>query len=322
MRHLPPAVLLQHAPLSKSISSQVSALVEGRVKELPSPSEGLLSRAKALFNKPQDKASLKDVLLSTKASVFISVEPPIDDLVNGVELTQSGLTWRTWPSDKLPVSNTAYEHFLVMHQGGQIKFAMELNSGECFLAEEAMDDTVEHALTEIDDALRENDIVGQVEQVSQELAKAFARQIKNAPVQSETTAVEGHTHSQLMQIACPACHSTRAVTFTYQEKSWKCHGCGNEGRGFIGPTGIEVHWDDVASGSPESQDMPRDLAYSILGVSASVSAAELKKAYRKAAGKCHPDRHAHLPEEMRRTAEGEMKRVNLAYEVLQKIHQS
>ncbi|MDR2868177.1 MAG: DnaJ domain-containing protein [Bacteroidales bacterium] len=54
--------------------------------------------------------------------------------------------------------------------------------------------------------------------------------------------------------------------------------------------------------------------YKVLEISSAVSNEELKKAFRKAAMKHHPDRVAHLGEDIRKAAEEKFSRVNQAYE--------
>eukprot|EP00930_Biecheleria_cincta_P078617 TRINITY_DN66167_c0_g1_i1.p1 TRINITY_DN66167_c0_g1~~TRINITY_DN66167_c0_g1_i1.p1 ORF type:complete len:315 (-),score=46.63 TRINITY_DN66167_c0_g1_i1:159-1079(-) len=56
--------------------------------------------------------------------------------------------------------------------------------------------------------------------------------------------------------------------------------------------------------------------YDILGVEASVTAQELKKAYRQLALKWHPDKHASEPEEERKEAEEKFREISLAYDTL------
>ena len=53
--------------------------------------------------------------------------------------------------------------------------------------------------------------------------------------------------------------------------------------------------------------------YRILGVDKSASAADIKKAYRKAALRTHPDKQ---PEEKRAEAEAKFKEISEAFEVL------
>ena len=55
-------------------------------------------------------------------------------------------------------------------------------------------------------------------------------------------------------------------------------------------------------------------AYKVLGVSPSVSDAELKKAYRKLALEHHPDRVSALGDDVRRAAEKKFQEINAAKE--------
>lgn len=56
--------------------------------------------------------------------------------------------------------------------------------------------------------------------------------------------------------------------------------------------------------------------YDILGVSKDATTEEIKKAYRKKALRCHPDKTRALPEAARNLAEEEFKKINNAHEVL------
>lgn len=58
--------------------------------------------------------------------------------------------------------------------------------------------------------------------------------------------------------------------------------------------------------------------YKILEIQESASDAEVKKAYRKMANKYHPDKVAHLGEEMQKLAEEKFKSVNDAYHQIKK----
>ena len=56
--------------------------------------------------------------------------------------------------------------------------------------------------------------------------------------------------------------------------------------------------------------------YEILGVSKEATTEEIKKAYRKKALKCHPDKTSTLPDNARKLAEEEFKKINNAHEIL------
>ncbi|MGL5681917.1 MAG: TerB family tellurite resistance protein [Marinifilaceae bacterium] len=61
-----------------------------------------------------------------------------------------------------------------------------------------------------------------------------------------------------------------------------------------------------------------DSAYKILGVTSSATNEELKKAYRRVAMENHPDKVAHLGEEVRKAAEEKFTAINVAYEKIKK----
>ena len=59
-------------------------------------------------------------------------------------------------------------------------------------------------------------------------------------------------------------------------------------------------------------------AYKILGIDASASDEEVKKAYREMAKKNHPDLVNNLGEEVRQAAEKKFQEINEAYETIKK----
>lgn len=58
--------------------------------------------------------------------------------------------------------------------------------------------------------------------------------------------------------------------------------------------------------------------YAVLGVGASASEAEVRKAYRERAQQYHPDKVAHMAPEFREVAERRMKEINEAYESIKR----
>jgi hypothetical protein len=65
----------------------------------------------------------------------------------------------------------------------------------------------------------------------------------------------------------------------------------------------------------------RDYYYSVLGVSSNATDAEIKKAYRKLAMECHPDRCANSSEDIRKHANDRFREVNMAYEAVKGLRQ-
>ena len=61
-----------------------------------------------------------------------------------------------------------------------------------------------------------------------------------------------------------------------------------------------------------------DSAYKILELDSNATISEIKKAYRKMAKKYHPDKVSHLGEEHQKGAEEKFRKVQEAYEQLQK----
>ena len=61
-----------------------------------------------------------------------------------------------------------------------------------------------------------------------------------------------------------------------------------------------------------------DMAYKILEIDASATQSEIKAAYRRMAKKYHPDKVLHLGKEHQKGAEEKFRKVQEAYEQLQK----
>ncbi|MEK7299190.1 MAG: TerB family tellurite resistance protein [Candidatus Margulisiibacteriota bacterium] len=61
---------------------------------------------------------------------------------------------------------------------------------------------------------------------------------------------------------------------------------------------------------------PAEDAYRVLGVSRNATAADIKKAYREATKKYHPDKVHHLGPEYQKVAQEKMQQINRAYEAL------
>jgi hypothetical protein len=61
--------------------------------------------------------------------------------------------------------------------------------------------------------------------------------------------------------------------------------------------------------------------YSVLGIASDATDLEVKKAYRKLAMECHPDRCVNSSEEVRRRAGDKFREVNNAYEAVKEFRQ-
>lgn len=72
----------------------------------------------------------------------------------------------------------------------------------------------------------------------------------------------------------------------------------------------------IGTGPIPNDERGRLEAAAILGVSADVHPAQIKKAYYREAARHHPDRLGEAPEDLRKAAEERMKEINAAYELL------
>jgi len=83
--------------------------------------------------------------------------------------------------------------------------------------------------------------------------------------------------------------------------------------------GAETGHDRRFSGGGESGGYSRaDDPFKILGVAPGASQEDIKQAYRRLAGKYHPDKVAHLGDEFRTLAEKRFKEIQEAYEKLRR----
>lgn len=89
-------------------------------------------------------------------------------------------------------------------------------------------------------------------------------------------------------------------------------GGGHSGGGYSG--GYGGYYDQSSSRQSVNSGPSLDDCYKILEVSSDASDEEVKKAYRAAALKYHPDRVSHLGEDMRKKAEETFAKVNQAYD--------
>jgi len=61
------------------------------------------------------------------------------------------------------------------------------------------------------------------------------------------------------------------------------------------------------------------MSYAILGVQRSASVIDIKKAYRRLASQCHPDKVAFLGDEMKKAANDKFQQLSRAYETIKKV---
>lgn len=102
------------------------------------------------------------------------------------------------------------------------------------------------------------------------------------------------------------------VNFSYTDGGY---GGGYSGGGYSGGYGGGGYYDQSGGSSYSPNSGPSlDDCYKILEVSPDATDEEVKKAYRKAAMKYHPDKVSHLGEDVRKKAEEQFAKVNQAYD--------
>lgn len=67
---------------------------------------------------------------------------------------------------------------------------------------------------------------------------------------------------------------------------------------------------------PKAAEHPRRSAYDILGINPGADAVEVKAAYRQKISEYHPDKVAHLGDQLQRLAQKESEEINQAYREL------
>lgn len=74
--------------------------------------------------------------------------------------------------------------------------------------------------------------------------------------------------------------------------------------------------DPILTFFSEAEAAIDDILYTTLGVKRESAADEIRKAYRKAALLCHPDKHSHKSEEERAAASVKFQRIGFSWAVL------
>ena len=92
--------------------------------------------------------------------------------------------------------------------------------------------------------------------------------------------------------------------FVYRKKRYRYEGFSEKNE--------EFYSERRGEGEKQTSKTP----YTVLGVGKNASREEIKKAYRRLAGKYHPDRVNHLGEEFIKLAEGRFKEIQQAYQEL------
>lgn len=133
-----------------------------------------------------------------------------------------------------------------------------------------------------------------------------------APAPAAPTAVE---------FSCPNCQRVRSIFVSLEPEPTRCSSCNREFMLWIDPTDGQVV---VARIKPSAtsvneatvEGQPPFDPLIILGLHANASPMEIKGRYRQLVMQYHPDRVAHLGEELRSLAERKMREINAAVDQL------
>jgi hypothetical protein len=123
----------------------------------------------------------------------------------------------------------------------------------------------------------------------------------------------------LQTFQCRGCQTSLRVPVSPSKVAYTCPTCKAEFETSFKDGVLQVIWAEAHRPETGSAPMTEADARDLLSVSASADFPAIKAAWRKACQQYHPDKHQGLPERLRRAAEAEMKRINEAYRLLEKV---
>lgn len=115
---------------------------------------------------------------------------------------------------------------------------------------------------------------------------------------------------------CRTCQTSLRVEVRSGRASFTCPRCKSPFETEYSNGIFQVQW---AVGESVEQEMSEDVARRMLGVGQDADFAAIKAAWREACKQYHPDKHQNLPDRLKKAAEQEMKRINEAFQLLQRM---
>lgn len=120
-------------------------------------------------------------------------------------------------------------------------------------------------------------------------------------------------------ILCRSCQTSISVPIRTGRTASTCPTCNTEFETLFHAGVLQVIWTEPAPKKPDSAKMTETGARDLLGVGKDDDFATIKAAWRRASQQYHPDKHQKLPQRLRSAAELEMKRINEAYRLLERL---
>ena len=120
-------------------------------------------------------------------------------------------------------------------------------------------------------------------------------------------------------IQCRSCQTVLRVSVRPAKAAYTCPTCKAEFETVFKDGILQVIWAETTPQEAGSAKMTEAEARELLSVSGDANFLVIKAAWRKACQQYHPDKHQSLPERLRRAAEAEMKRINEAYRLLERV---
>jgi DnaJ-domain-containing protein 1 len=120
-------------------------------------------------------------------------------------------------------------------------------------------------------------------------------------------------------VQCRNCQTSLRIPVSLKKVVYSCPTCKSEFEASFRDAILQVVWAEPRQPERGNTAMTEADARVLLGVSASADFPTIKAAWRTACQQYHPDKHQGLPERLQRATELEMKRINEAYRLLERV---
>jgi hypothetical protein len=135
---------------------------------------------------------------------------------------------------------------------------------------------------------------------------------------SKASEKEGDPNPRLLK--CKACATTLRIPVRSGRNSYACPKCGQAFETRLEEDLLDVVFtldNESTSAELPPAEMTVESACEFLGLNWPKSLEEIKKAWRLLNQEYHPDRHQQLPDRLKKAADEEVKRINIAYRFLE-----